>query len=159
MRKKRLKLPLIIFLALVLFSFISIALLNVIQYSNYVIADVLQVSGTFVIVGHNCTAIIAQTSPERANSIELGLKGIIYKRPNTHDIFASVLKSYNVTLESAIIENFDGNYYYANLYFRLGDKILKIDAKPSDAIALALRMNSTIYINKTLLEEVGRYIC
>ncbi len=158
-RKKESKLPLIIFIILTLFSFISLGVLNLIQYSNYVVADVLQVSGTFVIVGHNCTAIIAQTSPERAYSIELGLKRIIEERPNTHDIFASVLRTYNITLDSVAIERFDGNYYYANLYLRSGNKILKIDAKPSDAIALALRMNSTIYINKTLLEEIGRNVC
>ncbi len=158
-RKKVSKLPLIIFLMLVSFSFISIALVNLINPEDYLVADVLEVSGNTVILGHNCTAIIAQTSPERAHSIEIGIKGIIEQRPNTHDIFAQTLKSFNISLEYVTLDEFKDGIYYANLHLRSGNKFLKLDTKPSDGIALALRMNSTVYINKTLLQEVGKNIC
>jgi hypothetical protein len=81
------------------------------------------------------------------------------QRPNTHDIFAQTLKSFNITLDYVTIDNLVNGTYYSNLFLRSGNKILKLDAKPSDAIALALRTNSTIYINKTLLQEVGKNIC
>jgi bifunctional DNase/RNase len=158
-RKKVSKLPLIVFLILVLFSFISIAVVNLINFEDYVIADVLEVSGSTVIIGKNCTAIVQETSPERAQSIETGIKGIIEQRPNTHDIFAETLKSFNITLEYVTLDNFENGIYYSNLYLKSKDKVLKLDVKPSDAIALALRANSTIYINKTLLQEVGKNIC
>ena len=159
-RKKKLnKVPVITFIVLILLSILVFAAINMIDISNYVEANVLEVSETTILIGNNCTAIVAETSPERAESIELGMKGIIQDRPNTHDTFVEVLKSFNITLESVNIDNFDGKYYYANLLLKSGDKTLKLDTRPSDAIAIALRANTTIYLNKTLLKEIGKNIC
>jgi len=158
-RKRVSRLPLIVFLIIILFSFLSIALVNLINFEDYLIANVLEVSGNTIILGNNCTAIVAQTSPERAHSIEIGKKGIIEQRPNTHDIFAQTLKSFNITLEQVTIDNFEEGIYYANLHLISGNKFLELDVKPSDGIALALRTNSSIYINKTLLQEIGKNIC
>ncbi len=157
--KKASRLPLAVFLILILLSFVTIALVNLIDFEEYLIANVLEVQGNVVLIGNNCTAIIAQTSPERAYSIEIGIKGIIEKRPNTHDIFAETLKSFNITLEHVTLDNFEEGIYYANLHLKSGNKFLKLDVKPSDGIALALRMNTSIYVNKTLLEELGKDIC
>jgi len=159
MRKKESKVPIITFIALILLSIASLAIINLIETSKYVVADVLRVEGNVIAIGHNCTAIVAETSSERAHSIELGIKGVIEQRPNTHDIFAETLKSFNITLEHVTLDNFEDGIYYANLHLSSGNKFLKLDIKPSDGIALALRTNSTIYINRTLLQEVGRNIC
>ncbi len=86
------KTPLVTFLALLILSIMSYAVLNVVSMDEYVLADVLEVSGTNVIIGNNCTVLVAETSPERAYSIELGKRGIIEERPTTHDVFAEVLK-------------------------------------------------------------------
>ncbi len=153
------RLPLVVFLILIVLSFAAIAILNVTNFEDYAVANVLQVSGQTVIIGNNCTAIVQDTSAERAQSIQDGINGIMEQRPNTHDIFAQTLKSFNITLDYVTIDNFVNGTYYSNLFLRLGNKILKLDTKPSDAIALALRTNSTIYINKTLLQEVGKDIC
>jgi len=159
-RKKKLnKIPIMTFIVLVFLSILVFAAINMMDLSNYVEANVLEVSETTILIGNNCTAIVAETSPERAESIELGMKGIIQDRPNTHDTFVEVLKSFNITLESVNIDSFDGKYYYANLLLKSGDKTLKLDTRPSDAIAIALRANTTIYLNKTLLKEIGKNIC
>ncbi len=129
------------------------------ESENYVKADVLKVVGNTVIIGHGCKAIVAETSPERARNILLGMEGIIPERPTTHDTIAQILKSFNITLEKVVLERFDGNYYYAFGYFRSNDKLLKLDLMPSDGIAIAVRVNAPIYINKSLLERVGRNIC
>jgi bifunctional DNase/RNase len=162
MKKKKVsKAPLITLILLVLSSIMAYSIANLIDIdkSEYVEANYLKVSGTTILIGNNCTAIVAETSTERAASIESGVKGIIDERPNTHDTFVAVLKSFNITLESVTIDNFDGKYYYANLLLKSGDKALKLDTRPSDAIAIALRANTTIYLNKTLLKEVGKNIC
>jgi len=160
-RKKVSKAPLITLVLLVLSSIMAYAIVNLIEIdkSKYVVADYLKVSGTTILIGNNCTAIVADTSQERAQSIDDGIKGIINERPNTHDTFVAVLKSFNITLDSVYIERFDGNYYYADLILKSGDKVLKLDTKPSDAIALAVRTNSTVYINKTMLQEIGKNVC
>jgi bifunctional DNase/RNase len=157
--KKASRLPLAVFLILIVLSFAAIAVINMINVGDYVVANVLQVSGQTVIIGNNCTAIVQDTSAERAQSIQDGISGVMEQRPNTHDIFAQTLKSFNITLDYVTIDSFVNGTYYSNLFLRSGNKILKLDSKPSDAIALALRTNSTIYINKTLLKEVGTNIC
>jgi bifunctional DNase/RNase len=137
----------------------AIVAMTGIDKSGYVIANVIRVSDTTIIIGSNCTAIVADTTEERAKSIEDGINGVIDGRPNTHDTFAEVLRSFNITLDSVNIERYDGKNYYANLILSSGDKTLKLDTRPSDALALAIRTNSTVYLNKTMLQEVGRNIC
>jgi bifunctional DNase/RNase len=161
MRKKSKKpqIQSLTFLLLIVLSVAALAIVNMIDSSEYYAADVLEVEGTVITLGHGCKAIVAETSPERAYSIELGIKGLIEQRPNTHDIFSETLKSFNITLDYVTIDRFEDDVYYANLMLRNDDKALKLDVKPSDGIALALRTNSTIYINKTMLQEVGKNIC
>jgi len=144
--------------AIVLIAILSIALVNL-REEGFVEASVIKVVGSDIIIGDNCTAIIATTSPERAYSIQLGIEDKIEERPNTHDSFAEVLKSFNITLESVKLTNFDGRYYYANMVLRAKDKVLKLDIKPSDAIAVAVRLKAPIYVNATLLQEIGKNIC
>jgi bifunctional DNase/RNase len=120
---------------------------------------VLVVRDTTIVIGVNCTAIVAETSPERALAIQRGLAGEIPQRPGTHDTFAQVLKSFNITLEAVQLERFDGKFYYANAILKTKEKVLKLDLMPSDGIALALRMDAPIYIKKSLLAEAGKDIC
>jgi len=161
MKKKISAAPLITLILLILSSIMAYAIANLIEIdtSNYVVADYLKVSGTTIFLGKNCTAIVADTSQERADAIESGMKGIIDQRPNAYDTMAAILKSFNITLDSVEMDRFDGKFYYANLILKSGDKILKLDTKPSDAIAIAVRTNSTIYINKTMLNEIGKNVC
>jgi len=159
LKSKILASALILTIAILIFSLLSFALREYIDRSEYVEADVVRVVGTTVILGHNCTAIVAQTSEERARSIELGLKKKIEVRPNTHDIFVDVIKYYNITLESVTLDRFENNIYYATLHLSKNNLKLNLDSKPSDAIAIALRAKSPIYINKTLLRLHGKNIC
>lgn len=126
---------------------------------QYTEQNVFKVQGTTIILGRDCKAIIAETSAERADSIKLGLEEQIYVRPNTHDIFAQTLKTFNISMERVSIDNYDGEAYYASMVLRSKEKELKLDAKPSDAFAVALRMGAPIYINKTLLDKIGKDIC
>ena len=139
-------------LAFALFiGIVSIEVSNFIDLNDYVKADVIDVDGNSIIVGEGCTAIIADTSEERAESILLGLEGKIGERPNTHDVFVDAFKTFNITIVSVTMDRFDGKYYYSNIILTTGEKVLKIDSKPSDAIAIALRASAPIYVNRTLL--------
>jgi len=145
--------------ALMLASILSVAIEELFSQENYLPATVLRVAGNIIIIGNNCTAIVAETSPERAQSISAALEKNMGERPNTHDTFAQVLKSFNITLESVRLERYDNRFYYSDMYLRSKEKLLKLDTMPSDAIAIALRMNASIYLNKTLLNEIGKNIC
>jgi bifunctional DNase/RNase len=159
MPKNNSRLPVTIFIVLLIISFAAMAVVDLINFDDYVVADVLEVSGNTVILGNNCTAIVSDTSPERALAIEDGMAGIIDQRPNTYDVFAETLRSFNISLEYVTVDSYVNGTYYANLFLKTDSKALKLDLKPSDGIALALRTNSTVYINKTLLQEMGSNIC
>ncbi|MBN2202619.1 MAG: bifunctional nuclease family protein [Candidatus Aenigmarchaeota archaeon] len=159
MAKKKTGLSFSAFIILSLLAIGVVAVISTLQPDGYVEADIIEVEGSIVLIGSDCLAIVAETSPERAYSIELGIAGIIDDRPNTHDIFAETLRSFNLSLEYVTLDSYVDGIYYSNLVLKSNDKILKLDSKPSDAIALALRTNSTIYLNQTLLEEVGQNIC
>ncbi len=146
-------------LVLVVLALSGIAILQYFSSDGFVEADVLQVSGDSIFIGNNCTAISATTSPERAQSIEQGLSGIMGERPNTHDTIAQILKSFNITADAVKFNYYDGKYFYSDMVLHSGSKVLTLDMMPSDAIAIALRTNATIYINKTLLAQIGKKIC
>jgi hypothetical protein len=127
--------------------------------AGYVPADVLEVVGNTIVIGNDCKAIVADTSPERAVSIQNGMEGFIDTRPNTHDTFLEALRSFNITLEYVTMDRYDGENFYSNLVLSTDSKMLKLDTRPSDAIAMAVRANVTIYINSVLLDAMGQDIC
>ena len=155
--------PLQVLLAIVALALgigtVSIEVSKFVSTQGYVEADVLEIQENNVIVGTGCTAIKADTSVERADSIKLGLEGKIGERPNTHDVFVDAFTTFNITIDSVTMDWYDGKYYYSNIILRNDGKVLKIDSKPSDAIAIALRAKAPIYVNKTLLKERGEKIC
>lgn len=153
---------LVVLISIFLVAFLSFAVLALVDYirmEDYVKTDVLRVIDDTVVLGKNCTAIVAQTSPERARSIELGMEKEIEVRPNTHDIFADTLENFNITVESVTLDRFYDEIYHATIHLKEGNQKLRLDCKPSDGIALALRTESPIYIRKDLLQENGQNIC
>lgn len=146
-------------LTILILSTVVLSTMEHFSNNEYTKISTVRVINNTIILSNNCTALIAETSPERAHSIELGLENRIEVRPNTHDIFAEVLKNFNITLEKATLDDFSNNIYYAKIYLKKGDKILKIDLKPSDGIALALRTKSPIYIKNWILKKMGQNIC
>ncbi len=148
--------------ALAIFAALVLAAIASVQYfstDGFVEANVMQVSGDSIIIGNNCTAIVATTSAERAQSIEQGISGAMNGRPNTHDTVAQILRSFNITVDAVKFNGYDGRYYYSDMVLHDGSKALTLDMMPSDAIAIALRTNATIYINRTLLSQIGKKIC
>jgi bifunctional DNase/RNase len=121
--------------------------------------NVLRVDGTTITIGRGCTAIVADTSSERAEAITTALENRTSERPSAWDGWASSLTAFNITLEAVTMWGKNDDAYLSNAIFRSGSNVLELDMRPSDAIALALRTGTPIYLNMTLLREVGRNIC
>jgi bifunctional DNase/RNase len=148
------------FAAAVLFAVgISMEMTDFLSKEGYVQADLIQVNGLNIVLGKGCTAITADTTQERADSISAGLAGEIDGRPNSHDIFVDALKLFNITVDSVLFNRYDGTYYYSDILLTNKEKIVRIDSRPSDAIAIAVRAHAPIYINATLLNEIGKKVC
>lgn len=145
--------------SIILISVISSAMSSTFDPSKYVEMNVLRVYETKILFGNNCTGIMATTTADRSQDLELGQQGLVENRPVMSDTFAETLKNFNITLEAVLIERADDDYFYSDMVLRTDDKVFRLDSKPSDAIAVALRTKSPVYINKTLLEEHGSDIC
>jgi len=75
-------------------------------------------------------------------------------RPMTHDLFANVLASWSLDVEKVVIKEVnDNDVYIASLIIKQGDTTKEIDCRPSDAIALAVRVNCPIFVSETLMQK------
>lgn len=93
-------------------------------------------------------------TPE-AQSIAIFLEGLTPPRPLTHDLFVSFAKSLSVELQYVNIYKYEEGIFFSELVFKKGRKILRIDARTSDAIALAIRVNAPIFMNETIIDDVS----
>jgi len=87
-----------------------------------------------------------------ATAMATELEGIKMARPMTHDLLNNILRDLGGVVESVKITELKENTYYALIYLNVGGRELAIDSRPSDAIALALRTKSPIYVAKEVLE-------
>jgi len=90
-----------------------------------------------------------------AQAIAMELQNVKSPRPLTHDLIKNIAKTFYIKLNEIIINDFKEGTYYALLLFEKENKIYKVDARPSDAVALALRFNSPIYTTPEVLEQTG----
>jgi bifunctional DNase/RNase len=90
-----------------------------------------------------------------AHSILVQLQGIVSPRPLTHDLLKRVILSLSATVEKVIITEIREGTYFAEIIIKNGDISVAIDSRPSDAIALALRTNTQIYVEEAVLESAG----
>ncbi|OGF97645.1 MAG: hypothetical protein A2Z06_01155 [Candidatus Glassbacteria bacterium RBG_16_58_8] len=89
-----------------------------------------------------------------ASAIAMELAGVKFKRPLTHDLLKSFLVAFKANLIRVIIGDLRDNTYYASLFLKSGNETISIDARPSDSIALALRVKAPIFTNDSLLTDI-----
>ncbi|MFC1582488.1 bifunctional nuclease family protein [Planctomycetota bacterium] len=76
-------------------------------------------------------------------------------RPMTHDLLANILTDLGARLERITVSKIENNTFYAELTVVIGAKTHKIDARPSDSIALAVRLDAPIYVNEEVFKNAG----
>jgi hypothetical protein len=91
--------------------------------------------------------------PLEATSMATELEGVKPQRPMTHDLLRNVLGEFGATVEAVEVTELRDNTYFARVLVKTREgKALALDSRPSDAIALALRTKSPIYVAKAVLE-------
>jgi uncharacterized protein len=93
--------------------------------------------------------------PSEASAIAMELAGMKFSRPLTHDLFASVIQGLGGSLQRVMITRVVENTYYAELIIQRNAELISVDARPSDSIAIALRMSASIYTTEDLLENTS----
>ena len=92
-----------------------------------------------------------------AQAIERRLKGMVIKRPQTHDLLMNVISGLGGKLESITINDLQDHTFFALLTIRTADgKKINIDSRPSDAIALGIASNVPIFVDEKVLEAAER---
>jgi bifunctional DNase/RNase len=88
-----------------------------------------------------------------ANAIALQIENIATPRPMTHDLLRNVLRDLNATVQRIVVSDLKDNTFYALIYVQCGTELVAIDARPSDAIALALRTQAPIYVEESVVDN------
>jgi len=90
-----------------------------------------------------------------AQSIALKIENITPPRPLSHDLIVSFMRAYGVSLEEVFIHKFEDGIFYSELIFNDGERKVSLDARTSDAIAIAIRTKAPIYTTEEILAETG----
>jgi len=116
-------------------------------------------------IGQNPVVILADKEGKKAlpiwigfleaNAIDKELKNITSPRPMTHDLLYSILGQAQVKVKEVKIVDLKNHTYYARLFLTLNKKLIEIDARPSDAIIIALKSKTPIFVLATILEAQG----
>lgn len=105
--------------------------------------------------GRNRLVPIYIGSPE-ATSIHYALEGVVPPRPLTHDLFLNTLEALGATLEQVVVTEVREHTFFAELHLRTESGTQVVSARPSDAIALAVRCDAPLFAADDLVDEVGQ---
>jgi bifunctional DNase/RNase len=88
-----------------------------------------------------------------ANAIALELEKIPTPRPMTHDLIKNILESVEAKVEKIVVNDLRDNTFFALIHLRLGEEEITVDSRPSDAIALALRVGAPIFVEEDVVRR------
>ena len=91
-----------------------------------------------------------------ANAIALELRKISTARPMTHDLILNIIKGLEAEVVKIVVTELKDNTFYATIHMNTKDGKVVIDSRPSDAIAVALRVGTTIYVVDEVINQAGR---
>lgn len=90
-----------------------------------------------------------------AYAIASEMQGARYERPLTHDLLHTIVDRLGGKVTEVVINNLESDVFFAQIAVQQGDKTLEIDARPSDAIALAVRAEAPIYVDEDVLAQAA----
>jgi len=88
-----------------------------------------------------------------ANAIALQIENISTPRPMTHDLLRNVIHDLKASVQKIVVCDLQDSTFYALIYLTLNGEVVAIDARPSDAIALALRTRAPIYVEEAVIDN------
>jgi bifunctional DNase/RNase len=88
-------------------------------------------------------------------AIRLAMEGVIPPRPLSHDLIRNLTEQLGLKISRVVVTDVKNNTYYASIYLSSKQSELTVDSRPSDAIALALRTSSPIYVAQDVLDRLS----
>lgn len=93
--------------------------------------------------------------PFEADAITVELQGIQVARPLTHDLLRSIISAVDLQVDYVVVNDLRNETFYATIMMDLNGKTLEIDARPSDAIALAVRVSAPVFVAESVMDEAS----
>ena len=116
-------------------------------------------NGCAVFLGNDDKTFVIYVDPSVGGAIGMFISNIRKERPLTHDLIGLILAAFGAKVERIVINAVDGGTFYGRLILQAENeiqqkKIIELDARPSDCIALAVAQKAPIYVSETVWEEV-----
>ena len=115
-------------------------------------------SGAAIFLGNEEKVFIIQVETNMAQVIGNFLRDAPKERPLTHDLLADVFRGFGIKVERVVITELKNSTYFARMILKmeneLGTKIVELDARPSDCLAIASAQKVPVYVSNSLFEEV-----
>jgi bifunctional DNase/RNase len=115
-------------------------------------------NGCAVFLGNDEKNFVIHVDTGVGNAIAMSLHGVKRDRPLTHDLMCSIFLGFGVHLDRVIVNDVNESVFYARIILRmenqLGKKIVEIDARPSDSIALALQLKRPVFVARHVFDGV-----
>lgn len=106
-----------------------------------------------------CRGLYISAAPWQIDSIKAGLEGETGFRPGSHDLMVDIISVLGGKVEMVLVEDLQEGTYYARLVVSSGRRTANLDARPSDAIAVAVRAGAPVYVKKELMGKYGENVC
>lgn len=96
--------------------------------------------------------------PAEADAIAVKLQEVRVERPLTHDLLRSVIDALGATIDSIIVSDLKNDTFYAKIILNVDGKQMEVDSRPSDALALAVRVGVPIYADEVVIDKAGIFL-
>ncbi len=93
--------------------------------------------------------------PAEADAIAVKLQDVNVPRPLTHDLLSSVIDNLGATVNSIVVNELKNDTFYAKIVLNVDGGVIEVDSRPSDALALAVRVEAPIYVEEVVLDKAG----
>jgi len=115
-------------------------------------------SGCALFVGNDEKVFVINVEPQMGQIIGMFLRDTPKERPLTHDLMQNVFRGFGISIERVVITELKNSTYYARLILsqsnEVAKKLVEIDARPSDCLALASAQKCKIFVSRALFEQV-----
>lgn len=130
------------------------------QVQQVQVRAVLPLEGSFALfLGNEEKTFVIYVDEQVGGAISMFMRGTAKERPLTHDLMANVLRAFGGRVERVVINDVNGSVFYARLILAAENelhnkKLIELDARPSDSVAMAVQQNAPIYVANSVWESV-----
>ncbi len=107
----------------------------------------------------DCVALDMTVSYDQARSIDHGIHGELWERPGSHDLMKDIIDGYGINVVMVRVHGMQEGAFVSDLFLEKDETVYRLDSRPSDAVAIALRTDAPVMVHEDLLHDHGVDVC